>query len=159
MGRPKGSKNKTPAQRALELKNKRPAHRPVEWTEEAAMALASALEAWMEEDEEHIFFQEYLAKHRIRNATIANLSSKYPEFQKIIKDLKVIQEYRINRLALKQKINPVMAIFLLKNHHGYTDKQEIKTENLNYNYDPGDLRQKTQEQLQDLLNLETNTTQ
>lgn len=134
--------------------------RPVKWTEEAAMKLASDLRTWMEEDEnENIFFQEYLAKQRIHGSTISDLTSKFPEFSAVIKELKSLQEFRINKLALKQKVNPVMAIFLLKNLHGYADKQEVKTENVNYNYDPGDLRAKTADELADLLNQETNTTQ
>jgi hypothetical protein len=154
----KPSKPKT-EQPANSDKPKHPGGRPVEWTEERAMRLAADLENWMMADEdENIFFQEYLAKAKINNQVISELSSKFPKFSETIKGLKRIQEFRINRMALKQKVNPVMAIFLLKNLHGYADKQEVKTENVNYNYDPADLRSKTQDELLELLAQETNTT-
>lgn len=137
---------------------KRGRGRPSVWDELAVTRLGNDLIAWLQADDDNIFVEDFLSQHGLYRQAQARLTSKFEVFRDLIKAAKEIQEIKINRLALKQKVNPVMAIFLLKNHHGYADKQEIKTENLNYNYDPADLRAKTADELLDLLNQETNTT-
>jgi hypothetical protein len=128
--------------------------RPEIWTEEAALQLGEQLIAWYEVDEDNIYLKEFLSKRRLHSQIISELTSKWESFSELIKIAKEIQEVR---LLKKEGKGEIKSMFVLKNHHGYADKQEVKTENMNYNYDPGDLRQKTADELIELLNAETNT--
>lgn len=128
------------------------------WTEEVSIALANEMLEWFKADESHIFMQQFLVLEKgLYSDLVSDLCSKWPGFARIIKSCKAIQEVRLQRLAL-EKQNPAGSIFLLKNHHGYADKQEIKSQNVNYNYDPADLKAKTEDELLELLAQETNTT-
>lgn len=128
------------------------------WTDEKIMEIGHGLIAWFKEEKNRVFMQGYLAEHGIHRQRISEWSSKFAEFSELMAEAKMIQEARLLELGSTQKLNPVFAIFALKNHHGYTDKQEIKTESVNYNYDPADLKTKTTDELIEMLNQETNTT-
>jgi signal transduction histidine kinase len=128
------------------------------WTEPKALELANEMLEWFKADKTRVFMMEFLVEEKgLYQQIVSDLTSKFDSFSAVIKRCKLIQETRLQKLTL-DKQNPAGAIFLLKNHHGYADKQEIKTENLNYNYDPSDLRSKTADELHDLLSQETNTT-
>lgn len=126
--------------------------RPVEWTEEKAIELANELLDWMLE-EENVYFEKFLVVNkRLYPELIADLSSKYPMFSQSVKRARKIQEMKLAQLLLNMKGNPGGVIFALKNNgHNWTDKRETKSENVNYNYDPKDLKAKTEEELQDML--------
>jgi len=96
------------------------------WTESEALNIGNGLLDWLNIDnDDHIFFQEYLVdKHGLYEELISYLSGKYDSFLKLIKRCKKKQESKIVRYALKNKVNVTMAIFLLKNHHAYKDKTE-----------------------------------
>lgn len=52
-----------------------------------------------------------------------------PMFAESIKKLKNRSETYLTDKALKNEVNPTMAIFLLKNNHGMTDKAEVNQNN------------------------------
>ena len=68
-----------------------------------------------------------------------------PETLDLIKKAYELLEMSMENYANAGKINPVMAIFMLKNHWGYTDKQEwVVTPNTNNasDYDADDIRKR-----------------
>ena len=102
--------------------------RPLKWTEEASMELIDKLFAWMEEDEENVFFIRFLQKHGCYDELIRELSDRYPAFSLAIKKAKKLQEQKLLYLGSKGKFNPVFTMFNLKCNHGYQDTQVIKQE-------------------------------
>lgn len=124
--------------------------RPTEWTEERALALAEGMIAWLEEDSARVFWQEYILQQGLYKQIISDLSKKYASFSALIKRAREIQELRLQNIALNTG-KPIGAIFLLKNHHGYADKQEIKTDNVNRNLDTKALAAATESELKDML--------
>lgn len=146
MGRPKGSKNKKP----LKPKPiKGPPGRPEIWTEEKALELGQGLVDWMMEDESRVYWMEYIVINRgLYKQIVSDLSSKFATFSALAKKAKDIQELRLLKTVGKGEIK---SMFVLKNHHGYADKQEVKTSNVNYNYDLSDLKEKTEDELKEVL--------
>jgi hypothetical protein len=116
-------------------KPKHPGGRPVEWTEERALALVEDMEKWFNEHEDAIAIKEYTSTHGINPQKTSEL--KYPEFQERFKLLNDLLECRINKLGMVAR-NPAYPIFLQKNHHGYTDRQDIhSTGNITVNHQAG----------------------
>jgi hypothetical protein len=99
--------------------------RPLIWTEEKVMKLGNELLEWMLLSEDNIWFETFLyEKGEIYPQLISEMCVKYERFSELIKKIKKLQEGKIVNGALKQNLNTAMSIFLLKNHHGYKDKQE-----------------------------------
>lgn len=125
--------------------------RPTEWTEERALALAKGLIEWMEADSANVFFENYLLKDADWYPELTSyLSKKWPSFFQLLKRARKLQEMKLAAIALNTG-KPIGAIFLLKNHHGYADKQEIKTDNINRTMDTKALAQATEDELKDML--------
>jgi len=125
--------------------------RPEKYTEKFCLELGEKLLTWMRQTEGNIFIKRFLVEHTdVSYQRISELVKKYDSFSDLIKKAKDLQEMRLVDIALNTG-KPIGAIFLLKNHHGYADKQEIKTENLNRNLDTQQLASATDEQLKDLL--------
>jgi len=57
--------------------------------------------------------------------TIGNWGKKYPSFFGAVKRLKQSQADNLQNKGLRNEFNPTMCIFLLKNNHGFTDRQNI----------------------------------
>jgi hypothetical protein len=141
--------------------------RPKEWTIDACINVAQGMFDWMMEDESHLYMMRYLCvvqplyrdwpsqqlKYWKSQDTNGNpeLTSKVKVFSRLLKRCKAVQETRLLETVGKGEIK---SMFVLKNHHGYADKQEIKQSSINYNYNAKDLRDKTQDELEEaLLNL------
>ncbi|MEM3077607.1 MAG: hypothetical protein QXW38_08340 [Candidatus Nitrosotenuis sp.] len=62
----------------------------------------------------------------VDDTTLLNWANKYPEFFASIKKLKTLQKYLLMDKGLREKVNPPMAMFLLKSVHGYIEPQHIK---------------------------------
>ncbi len=95
------------------------------WTEQIALDLGNELINWIKLDD-NIFFEDflYIVKDLHPNI-IGYLSKKYKSFNELLKRSKKIQELKLVKLGIKDKLQPAMTIFVLKNHHNYKDKQEI----------------------------------
>ena len=79
---------------------------------------------WCEENDEVPYMKEFC----LRLGKCSDLLEFYktaPEYSRSIKALKEACELGLAKGALKNKINPTMSIFLLKNNHGMKDKQEV----------------------------------
>jgi hypothetical protein len=99
--------------------------RPLIWTEEKVMKLGDDLFNWMLDSQDNIWMETFLYENNeIYPQFISEMCIKYSKFSELIKKVKKIQEGKIVNGALKHNLNPTMSIFLLKNHHGYRDKQE-----------------------------------
>lgn len=61
----------------------------------------------------------------INKDTLYEWVKRYPVFSDSIKEVKEIQEHMIVSGAMEGEYNPTMGIFLLKNNHGYKDRQEV----------------------------------
>jgi len=99
--------------------------RPLIWTEPKVLKLGEDLLNWMLSNEDNIWFETFLYENGdIYPQFISEMCHKYEKFSELIKKVKKIQEAKIVNGALKHNLNTAMSIFLLKNHHGYRDKQE-----------------------------------
>jgi hypothetical protein len=102
------------------------------WTEEKALKLGNDLIDWLsEKDEEgnekgNIFYEEFLVIERKLYPDLTSyLSEKYLSFSDLIKKAKKIQELKLIKFGIADRLQPTMTIFVLKNHHGYTDRKEF----------------------------------
>ena len=99
--------------------------RPLKWTEKEAMILANELIDWMLESPNNIWFESFIyIEKKLYPQLLSELANNYPDFAESLKRAKKIQEGKIIDGALQQKTNVAMSIFLLKNNHGYKDKNE-----------------------------------
>ena len=97
------------------------------WTEEKLLKIAHDLLKWQEEKETNIFFKEFLLKHDLYGDFLSNMQDKYNSFNVLIKKARKVQEQKVVKWAMANKLNVTMAIFFLKNHHGYKDKSEVES--------------------------------
>ena len=98
------------------------------WTEEIAIQIGNDLLAWMRKDTKppNIFFEEFLhIKNEYHPDLIADLVRKFPSFAELIKSAKKIQEIKLQRYG--RGLGAAMAIFSLKNNHGFRDKVDHTT--------------------------------
>ena len=96
----------------------------VKWSEEDALRIGEDLLEWMERKEQNIFLGTFLRSQGLYRDIVRKLSDRFPSFGDLIKKAKEIQEDKLAFYALTKNINTAMAIFLLKNNHGYKDRQE-----------------------------------
>lgn len=97
------------------------------WHEEDALKLGNELIAWLKAKPTNIYFQEFLYLENDYYTTVIDyLSNKFESFSNLIKEAKKIQELKIVKYSSLNKLNPTMSIFVLKNCHGFKDKQEIE---------------------------------
>lgn len=107
------------------MKNK--GGRPVKWTEEKILQLGEELIAWLKADEDNVWFERFLYEEKdLYPQLIGEMKGKYPKFAELLKKAKKIQENKLVDGTLKHSLNPTMAIFVLKNHYQYTDKQQTE---------------------------------
>ena len=108
-------------------KKKNPGGRPVIWTEEKILQLGQELIDWLKADEDNIWFERFLYEEKdLYPQLIGEMTGKYEKFAELIKKAKKIQESKLVDGTLKMGLNPTMAIFVLKNHYQYTDKQQTE---------------------------------
>lgn len=95
------------------------------------------LNIYIDETEEP-FIQEFCLNYNISRVHFYELSKSSSELSNTIKKCLLKQELYIVKNASKNKINPAFSMFRLKQPcFGYTDKQEVvsQNENTNVNYD------------------------
>lgn len=103
------------------------------WTEEEALKLGNDLLDWMKADD-NFWVKEYLIDNDINEKATNYLSHKYDSFLTLLERAFSIQEKKLVSNGLKNKWNNAMAIFVLKNKHGYKDKTEVDS-NVKVEYD------------------------
>ena len=101
--------------------------RPTKWTEEKVILLGQELIDWLKLDDDNVWFEKFLYEEKdLYPQFISEMRDKYPKFSELIKRAKKIQESKLVDGTLKHSLNPTMAIFVLKNHYQYTDKQQTE---------------------------------
>lgn len=122
------------------------------WTEEKALKIANDLIAWLSEEPVlintmagqqiqniNLFKINFLAQNGHSKELIDDLCDKFPLFCELIKKAEQIQESKILQYSILNKLNPIISIFCLKNHHGYRDKKEIEMDSkVKLNFDKED---------------------
>lgn len=99
---------------------------PTKWTEKKALKLGAELLAWIKDKEENIFFEEFLLIENDYYPTlIAYLKNKYQSFSKLLVTAKKIQEIKLVKYGVMDKLNSTMTKFVLINIHDWKDKKEI----------------------------------
>ena len=98
------------------------------WTEQKALDLGNELIEWLAvPKKENIFFEYFLIVEKgLYPEIIDYLSKKFPAFLKLIVKAKRIQEIKLVKYGVEDKLNPNMTKFCLINHHEYSDKKDIE---------------------------------
>lgn len=108
-------------------KKKNPGGRPLKWTEEKVLELGEDLITWLKASDENVWFERFLYEEKdLYPQFISEMRDKYPKFSELLKKAKKIQENKIVDGTFKHNLNATMAIFVLKNHYQYTDKQQTE---------------------------------
>lgn len=108
------------------------------WPEERALEFGQELIKWLSIEpiiktsmhgeyitSINLFIIEFLALKGHSKELTSNLAEKFESFNDLLKKAKAIQESKILKYSMMNKINPTISIFCLKNHHNYKDKQDI----------------------------------
>jgi len=97
------------------------------WTEEEAKKLGNELINWIKEDsKDNMFFEEFLIiKKELYLDVIAYLSKKFSSFSELIQTAKKIQEIKLVKYGVKDKLNASMAKFVLTNNHDFVERKEV----------------------------------
>lgn len=107
------------------------------WTEEVALKLADDLIEWLKEKDEdgedkgNMFYEEFLVIERnLYPDLIRYLTNKFSSFCERIKTAEKIQELKLQKYGVGDRLNATMTKFVLSNKHGWSDKkeQDIKIE-------------------------------
>lgn len=107
-------------------------YQPAEkWTEEKALQLGKELIDWLKEkddegeDKGNIFFQEFLIIEKdLYEELISYLCKKFSSFLKLIEKAEKIQELKLQKYGVGDRLNATMTKFVLINNHGWTDKMQ-----------------------------------
>jgi len=112
------------------------------WTEKKALKLGNDLIDWLNLPPKinddgnlisvNIFMIEFLTKNGFSKELTSDLANKFDSFSDLLKRAKEIQEAKIVKYSIMNKINTTMSIFCLKNNHGWKDTKqlEVKQEEL-----------------------------
>lgn len=95
------------------------------WTQKKVDKLGEDLLAWLKQ-EKNIFFKEFLLQRDLYKDVVAYLESNYPSFSALIKRAREWQELKLIKLGVTGKLNHIMTIFILKNHHDYIDERRLR---------------------------------
>lgn len=112
------------------------------WTEQKALELGYDLIAWQKEKDEegkdkgHIFYEEFLFIEKdLYPGLPSYLAGKFSSFSKLMERAKKIQEAKLVKYGVADRLNASMTKFCLINHHGYYDKQLIDHSNKGEKFD------------------------
>lgn len=102
------------------------------WNEENALQLGEQLITWIsEETKENIFFEYFLTVDKgLYPELIAYLSGKFSSFLKLVNLAKKIQEMKMVKYGVADKLNASMTKFVLANHHDYKEKKQVESQNV-----------------------------
>jgi hypothetical protein len=113
------------------------------WTEKVAVDLANDLINWLKEKDEdgedkgNMFFNEFLVIERdLDDSTIAYLKKKFSSFSELLKKAKKIQEIKLVKYGVGDRLNATMTKFVLTNNHDYSDKTDLTTKGESINNVP-----------------------
>ncbi len=110
----------------IELQKKRGPKGPSKWTDEKIEKAADDLLEWYEANPSHWFLTQFAVEYKYLKDSFDGWAEKNEKFRLALKMAKQIQELRIVQLGLASKVNPVMAIFTLKNVAGWRDRKDLE---------------------------------
>jgi hypothetical protein len=90
------------------------------WTEKKALELGNELITWLtnKEEEGNIFFEDFLIIEKGLYRELVNyLSKKFSSFLKLINRAKEIQEIKLYKFGVADRLNAAMTKFVLINEH------------------------------------------
>lgn len=119
------------------------------WTEADALKLADDLIEWLQVEPEYettlngrrveninLYKVDFLSQRGLSKCKISQLCVRFPSFREKIEEADAIQEARLLKYSAMSKINTSVAIFSLKNCHGYADRQEFDHKNNGASFEP-----------------------
>ena len=110
--------------------NKNPNGRPSKYKEEYCQQLLDyfSIEHFKEngKGEEFPMFIGFARSLKVNIDTLHEWRKVHPSFSEAYKTAKSFQEHMLVNNSLLNRYNPYFAQFILKNGHGYRDKQEIE---------------------------------
>ncbi len=95
------------------------------WTTEKVNEIGEELLKWFKADENHMFIIEFAVEKDIWKQRFYEWAKENEVFADYLKKAEEIQETRLLRKGVKGGNATAFTIFLLKNLHGYRDKQDI----------------------------------
>lgn len=109
-------------------------YQPAEkWTEKKALELGNNLIEWLKakdengEDKGNIFYEEFLLiENDLYEDLIGYLCRKFTSFLELIERATKIQEIKLKKYGVFDKLNASMTKFTLMNNHGWKDKNETE---------------------------------
>lgn len=99
--------------------------RPKEYTDEVISKEAKELLQYVENTELPLI-QEFTYNKKYNRAKLSELSNNNIEFRNALDKLKEKQHNTLVSRSLAGDYNPTIAMLLLKNNHGYKDKQDVE---------------------------------
>ena len=125
---PGGNKNIRPEDGKQFSKDYQPEEK---WTEKKALELGRELIDWLKEkdqdgnDKGNIFVIDFLSSRDLGKGTPTYLANKFSSFSDLLGIAKNIQEAKLLKYGVADRLNVSMVKFCLINHHGYFNKQHI----------------------------------
>lgn len=102
------------------------------WTEKKALQLGDDLISWLNKKDEdgndlgNMFFEEFLIiEKNLDDSTIDYLSKKFSSFSDLKQKAKRIQEIKLAKYGVADRLNASMTKFVLANNHGWSDRKEV----------------------------------
>ena len=109
------------------------------WTEERALAFGKEMLGWMLSADDNVFFDEFIfliapelpnyEDVKITPDTPSYLAGKFKSFSELLERARKIQETRLRKGGVFDKLNASIVKFLLSAEHGLSEKSELKTTN------------------------------
>lgn len=110
------------------------------WTEQKATQLGNELIEWLKaknedgQDKENMFFEEFLVMEKdLDDSTIDYLCKKFSSFSELKEKAKKIQEIKLKKYGVVDRLNATMTKFVLVNNHNWKEKSENENTNNNTN--------------------------
>ncbi|MBE9488997.1 MAG: hypothetical protein IMY67_01765 [Bacteroidetes bacterium] len=95
------------------------------WTEKKALKVGHDLIKWLKAEEENIFFEEFLyIENDYYSDLIGYLGRKFTSFLELINKAKKIQELKLVKFGVFDKLNATMTKFTLINNHDWKEKTQ-----------------------------------
>jgi len=106
------------------------------WTEEEALRLGNDMIDWLKEKDEkgvdkgNIFYEEFLlVENNYYPSLISYLRDKFTSFSNLLEKAKKIQEIKLKKYGVGDRLNATMTKFVLINNHDYVERQELTGRN------------------------------
>jgi len=101
------------------------------WTEKKSLDLAKELIAWLKakdennEDKGNMFYEDFLLiENDYSEHLITYLRGKFSSFSQLIETAKKIQEIKLKKFGVGDRLNATMTKFVLINNHDWKEKTE-----------------------------------